>query len=58
MKPVSQLIEEYADACVNSMDMDTVCTFAKMTIEADLAGATDAYIIETIRDHYPDLLDE
>lgn len=57
MKPVSQLLEEYAERCVEEMDIDTVCTFAKMTIEADLAGATDAYIIETIRNDYPDMVD-
>lgn len=56
MKPISQLIEEYAECCVEAMDMVALCEFAKETIEEDMTGLSEAHIIETINEYFPELL--
>ena len=57
MKPIVQLIEEYAERVIDDMDMDTLCSFAKVTVEDDLSGLSEAEIIETVREYYPELLE-
>ena len=56
-KQKKELIEAYASECVESMDMDTLCTFAKESIESEMEWETDECILETIRDYYPHLLE-
>ena len=56
-KQKGDLIEAFAQECVESMDMDTLCTFAKETIETDCAYLTDDELLQSIRDYYPHLLE-
>ena len=55
---IRKLIEAYAKRCVEDMDMDELCTFAQNTIEDELDQCTNQYVIDTINDYYPDLIDD
>lgn len=53
----TELIEAYADACVEDMDLKTMMVALKDTIETDMSYESDDYIVSTIRDFYPHLLE-
>jgi hypothetical protein len=54
---LTDLIEQYAKRCVDDMDMDELCVFAQTTVEESLTGCAEDYIIETIREYYPELIE-
>lgn len=58
-KPITpELIEAYAERCVEDMDMRALLLFAQSTIQDNLMDCTPEYIEETIRDYYPDLMED
>lgn len=55
-KERDELINSYAWKCVDDMDIGDVCRALAEQIAADLDIESDAYVIERVKDCYPDLL--
>ena len=55
---LDKLIDAYAWRVVDDMDLKDLCAFAADVIAHDFETETDEYVIETIKDSYPDLLND
>ena len=51
-----ELIDNYAWRCVDEMDIGDICRAMAEQIAADLDTESDAYVIERVKECYPDLL--
>ena len=54
----TSLINDYAEAVVDGMDIKTLCVFAIETIKQNMKGYSDEFLIAEIEDHYPHLLED
>ena len=52
------LIEAYALRVVDDMDLKTLCRFATDMIINDFDTQSDEYVIEQVKEYYPDLLED
>lgn len=57
-KERDQLIDNYAWRVVDDMDIKDLCQFVAEVIASDFDTETDEYVIEQIKNYYPDLLDK
>ena len=55
---LDKLVNEYAMRVVDDMDLKDLCAFAVDVIANDFETETEEYIIETIKNYYPDLLND
>lgn len=56
-KEREKIIDEYAWRLVDDMDLKTLCQLAAESIAHDLEKEDDEYVIELIKDYYPDFFD-
>ena len=57
-KEREKIIDEYAWRLVDDMDLKTLCQLAADSIKHDMEGEDDEYVIELIKDYYPNFFDE
>jgi hypothetical protein len=55
---LDKLINAYAWRVVDDMDLKDLCAFAADVIAHDFKTETEEYVIETIKNYYPDLLND
>ena len=55
---LDKLVNEYAMRVVDDMDLKDLCAFAVDVIANDFETETEEYVIETIKNYYPDLLND
>jgi len=55
-KERDELINNYAWKCVDDMDIGDLCKAMAEQIAANLDTKSDDYVIERIKESYPDLL--
>ena len=53
-----KLIEDYAWRCVDDMDIKDMCRALVESIAHDFKTESDEYVIEQVKNYYPDLLEE
>lgn len=53
-----KLIDNYACRCVDDMHIKDICRALAEWIAHDLSSETDDYVIEQVKEYYPDLLEE
>ena len=53
-----KLITNYACRVVDDMDLKDLCQFVADVIVHEFEEEIDEYIIATVKDHYPELLEE
>ena len=51
-----KLIDDYAWRVVNDMDIKDLCRIVADIVSANLEAENDEYVIEQVKEHYPDLL--
>lgn len=54
----TELIEAYAEAVIDSLDMDTLVVFATEKMREELEKYSDQELLEEITEFAPSLLDE
>ena len=52
-----QLIDDYAWKCVDSMDIKDLCRIVAEQIAASFDNKSDQYLIDEVKENYPDLLE-
>jgi hypothetical protein len=52
------LIQDYAQLIVESMDMDTLVSFAYDTLVGNLDAYSDAELISEVKEYNPELLED
>lgn len=52
-----QLIDDYAWRVVDGMDVKDLCRIVAESIVSDFDNESDEYVVETIKEYYPDLLE-
>ena len=57
-KERDDLIDNYAWRCVENMDIKDLCRAMAETISASFDTESDEYVIEQVKEHYPDLLED
>ena len=57
-KERDELINNYAWRCVDDMEIDDLCRAMVKTISANFDTESDEYVIEQVKEHYPDLLED
>jgi len=57
-KERDKLIDDYAWRCVDNMDIKDLCRIVAEQIAASFDTEPDEYVIEQVKEYYPDLLDE
>ena len=55
---LDKLVDAYAWRVVDDMDLKDLRAFAVDVIANDFETETEEYIIETIKDYYPELLND
>ena len=55
-KERDKLIDDYAWRVVDDMDIKDLCRIVADMIAHDFETESDEYLIEQVKDHYPDLL--
>jgi hypothetical protein len=55
-KERDELIYNYAWRCVHDMDIDNLCRAIAEQIAASFDTESDDYLIEQVKEYYPDLL--
>lgn len=55
---LNDLIKEYAERVVDDMSLDTLCIFAADVIVHDFNNESEEYVLETIQNVYPELIEE
>ena len=55
---LKNLVEEYAERVVDDMSLKDLCIFAVDIIFHDFVNESEEYILETIQDTYPELLED
>ena len=53
-----RIVEDYVNAIVDGMDLDTLVAYAVATMTDKLNTYTDAELREEVEYHYPEILDE
>lgn len=53
-----ELIDNYAWRVVDDMDIKDLCRFVSEVITTNFETETDEYLVEHIKEYYPDLLEE
>ena len=53
-----KLINDYADRFVDDMDVYDICKALVKSIAHDLETESDEYVIEKVKEFYPDLLED
>ena len=53
-----KLIDDYAWRCVDDMDIKDMCRAMAESIAHDFEGESDDYVIEQVKEFYPDLLED
>ena len=53
-----KLIDNYAWRVVDDIDIKDLCSLVADTIARDFETESDEYVIETVKELYPDLLEE
>ena len=57
-KERDKLIDDYAWRCVDDMDIKDLCRAMAEQIAASFDTESDEYVIEQVKEYYPDLLDK
>lgn len=53
-----KLIDDYAWRCVDDMGIKDICRAMAESIAHDFEGESDDYVIEQVKEFYPDLLED
>ena len=53
-----KLIDDYAYRCVDDMDIKDMCRALAESIAHDFETESDEYVIEQVKQFYPDLLED
>lgn len=53
-----KLIDDYAWRCVDDMDIKDMCRALAESIAHDFETESDEYVIEQVKQFYPDLLED
>jgi hypothetical protein len=53
-----KLQDDYVHQCVDSMDLDTLYTFAYDSISCDLDDHSNNELVELVKQDYPELLND
>ena len=51
-----KLIDDYAWRVVNDMDIKDLCRIVADNVFSNFETESDEYVIEQVKEHYPDLL--
>ena len=54
----AKLIDNYAWRCVDDMDIKDMCRALAEQIASDFEGESDEYVVEQVKQFYPDLLEK
>lgn len=57
-KSRDDLINDYANQCVEDMDLDTLCESMRDSIAGELEELSTEQVISVITEYYPELLDD
>jgi len=55
---LDNMIDEYANQCVEDMDMDTLCESMRDSIAESMSELTTEQVISIIGEYYPELLEK